>query len=354
MKSADIVRTGFLAWAALAGTLAACNSTDAGQALDGSGTGGADGGGAEAGAAPDAGGREVWPDLPSAPEPEILAFRLASPCAIALGGDGVIVGEDGAGRVVTLPVTGLSPGAKPREIAPDLGGSGRLAVLGGDVFVSQRGVGRIVRVRSGAATTLATSQVNPARIRAAAGYVYWIVEGSMPDQGGVRRVPIEGGAVENVATMVPSPRDLAVATNRVYVTSGARMIASYPLGGGPAIDQIADKAGNTPYGLALDEVAGAIYWTAPGPKPGGFLRRANLALQSEAIVSITPPGAAWAVLDGDFVYWQNGQSLTRAPRGGGAYQDLVLETAACDLAVEGGAIVWSEPSTGRVYRHVVR
>ena len=58
-------------------------------------------------------------------------------------------------------------------------------------------------------------------------------------------------------------------------------------------------------------------------------------------------------LDETWVYFAGGSSVSRAPRAGGDYEDLVPRAAVCDLAVGLGAVFRADASTDRVHRQAI-
>ena len=256
----------------------------------------------------------------------------------------IYVAEQGGGRILEVALDGSAD----REIASGLGGPYAIAVAAsGDLIVTLRDTGAVVRIRDGVVTELASGQARPGRIVVAGIFAYWIDEGVADGDGALRRVAIEGGAVEDLATALAAPRGLAITSTRCYVTeTGAQQLGWVPIEGG-TITGLVDGDG-TPLGVAVDEAAGQVYWTAPGRRGGGWLRRTDLDLTTNVRVSFSPPGPSVILLDVDSVLWSTSQTLSSAPRAGGAYEDLAIEAAVCDFAVDASALYWTDPQTGRL------
>ncbi|MBI5501815.1 MAG: hypothetical protein HY907_16350 [Deltaproteobacteria bacterium] len=286
---------------------------------------------------------DPWPEVPSASRPRVLADGLSRPCGLAAAGDGVYVAEEGEARVLLVPLAG----GTFEEAAASLDGPTMLAAAGGDVFVTQRAAGTVVRVRAGAATTLASGERNPGRIRTDGSFVYWVAEGTAELAGAVRRVSVDGGVPSDVVAPIRSPRGLALAGERCYFTDGEPIgVGWVPVDGGDPV-RVSDVDG-TPFDILVDAAAGEVFWTSPGRRGGGWIHRTDLDLGGDARVGFSPPGPSFLAADDSRVFWSTSQTISWAPRAGGGYQDLVIETSACDLALVDRTLVWTESATGRV------
>ena len=297
---------------------------------------------------PDDAAAAGWPDVPAAPLPDVLAQGLAAPCGVAVSADGLVVAEEGGGRVVRVPFEG----GEPVELASGLAGPRLLAVAGDAILVTERAGGAVARIDAAGALRIAESQTNPGRVGTDGEFAYWVAEGTGAADGAVRRVPLEGGAVEDLLTGLVSPGGLAIGGGRAFFTeSGPREVGYVPVEGGADV-RVADDDG-TPTAVAIDVLAGEAYWLSPGTRGGGFIHLSDLDLAGDERVAFTQSGPHGLDLDETHVYFAGGSSVSRAPRAGGDYEDVVPRAAVCDLAVGPGAIFWADASTGRVHRQAI-
>lgn len=83
---------------------------------------------------------------------------------------------------------------------------------------------------------LAGAELFPTDLAVDATHVYWTVAGNAPGytDGGVRRVPLGGGAPAWVVTSQPYPTGLAIDSTSVYFTTGSQLLKA-PLAGGAVV-----------------------------------------------------------------------------------------------------------------------
>lgn len=65
-------------------------------------------------------------------------------------------------------------------------------------------------------------------------------------------------------------------------------------------------------------------------------------------MSTSPSGASRIRLRGDDVTWVPRETISRAPREGGGYRVLAIETAFGDFLIAGDRLIWTEPQRGLV------
>jgi hypothetical protein len=143
---------------------------------------------------------------------------------------------------------------------------------------------------------LATGQVDVTSLAADGAHVYWTT-----GDGHVRRVPADGGAVEQVATGSMSPRSLALDADTVYWASEAGEIFRAPKTGGTP--ELMFQEGQGLGDLQVDDTH--LYWLRSGSSDSpGQVRKAEKALQT------TPETLATGTLDpgtltraGAFLYY---------------------------------------------------
>ena len=108
-------------------------------------------------------------------------------------------------------------------------------------------------------TVLAETQdgsAMPSAIAIDGAWVYWGMDSVNTK---IRRVPIDGGAVEELATGV-HVWGMAVDAKYVYFTDGYTKLSAVPIGGGPVVDLVDDPGDSFTMGVAVS--ATSIYWAA--------------------------------------------------------------------------------------------
>ncbi len=330
--------------------LTACAGDD-GQATDDGGVDAATPRDAAADAPVDGDVTDAWPDLPEAPRAEVLVEGLVAPCGLVSGRDGLWVAEAGAGRVILVP----SVGGPPEERAAELGEPWMLSLADDDsVLVTERAGGRVLRIDGAGVTVLAVGQSRPGRIRAVAGAAVWVDEGTGADDGAVRRVPLEGGDVQEVAASLAAPRGLAVLDGAVlFAEAAARRVVQVGAAGDST--ELEDLDG-TPVDVAADPETRDVFWMSAGSRGGGWLHRSDPLLATDDLVTFSPPGPSWLALGGDFVTWSTASTISRAPREAertSKYEDVAVQVSVCDFVLEADAVTWTDPTTGRLLRMVL-
>ncbi len=207
-------------------------------------------------------------------EPVTLASgqRYASPIIVA-GATLCWANSSSLGSIVSLSIAG----GTPSTLAVAQYGTG-VAVTGGTVYWSSLGVGAApdgtiadasLDAGSGATSTVASGQDNPAAIAADTSHVYWVDEG-----GAVLSAPLGGGAVTTLASGQSVPGAIAVYAGTVYwvnqgSTPGTGSVSSVPAGGG-AVTTLA-SALQSPVAVAVDGTG--VYWTtlSTGPEANGTI-----------------------------------------------------------------------------------
>ncbi len=302
--------------------------------------------------ADDTGTDEPWPTVPQAPQPDVVLEGLDAPCGLAVTGGELYVAEKGAGK---LSRVGLSGTGDATPVVTGLNAPTFVVSSGADLVVVDEGQGSIVRIRAGAKTSLATNQVKPTRVRVVNNVVYWIAQGEQPNTGALRRVSIDGGTVTDLATGLAAPNGLSVTSTRVYFTeTTSKMIGFVPLAGGTPT-RVTNPYGATPSDVLVDEAAGQVFWTSAGRSGGGLIHRSDLDLMNVVINAYSPSLPAWLLFDGADLLWSTIYGVSKAPRAAtnADYNDVVPYASSCDYVVTGGALYFSDPITGRVLRQAL-
>ncbi|WP_299625211.1 InlB B-repeat-containing protein [uncultured Tenacibaculum sp.] len=138
-------------------------------------------------------------------------------------------------------------------------------VVGDNLYYTSYSEGRIYRVdlsaSSPSAQVFKSGLSDPWGIRHAQGYLYFIDAGL---NGGIRRISVNGGSVQNVGGTIPYGRTLDIVDQDIYVLSPA----SVANGGGvykytdPNIVPVC-KAPTAPQVSFVDETTADVSWTAP-------------------------------------------------------------------------------------------
>jgi hypothetical protein len=241
---------------------------------------------------------------------------------------------------------------------------------------------------------LSPNQKTPWGIAVDSTTVFWLSEGSAPDNGAVYSVPISGGTASEIASgqngpvqlaedgdhlfwtnfqgggavrrmkkdgtdltslsTASGPWALALGGNYVYWTNTSDgSLRRIVKGGGQAVVLLSGES--SPRGIAVD--ATHMYWTASG---GGQVRRSNLdGSGSETLVSGQdyPLGIA---VDETWVYWTEvgasysfgdcGQAdgrVLRARKSDGSDRTTLADSQACplNLTVDGDSLFWTNAGT---------
>ena len=256
---------------------------------------------------------------------------------------------------VTLTPAGMSSALLDE---PELLASGNpydVAVRGGYAFWTDRqvelcvpgsGEGRLIRVNltTLTATTLRVGSdcdFDPANVAADDDHVYYIDLASET----IQRIPVGGGAPITVASGREFKRTLALDSTHIYFSDAEGVRRVLKAGGTP--DTLA--AGYDITKLALDD--DYVYWTEwvggdairRAPKEGGVV---------DTLLSDSGLDGPWGIaVDDTHVYWTemgSGQAR-RMPKTGGTPDDLVSPDSfywGMDIAVDGTDVYWMDTGGG--------
>lgn len=153
--------------------------------------------------------------------------------------------------------------------------------------------------------------------------------------GGVHRVPLAGGSVEQLVAPQPSgngcAHDLVVGAGNAYWASGCyNQLSSVPVAGGPTTVIDSDPAaqiGASGYrAVAGDDTS--IVWAGRGTL-------SSMALAGGAITTVAPASDVGSIaLDASTVYWTTSDGVFAAPRTGGG-PTVQLATSSGTQALHG-------------------
>jgi hypothetical protein len=219
------------------------------------------------------------------------------PCHIALDETSVYWGGQSADTVRKVSQNGGSI----TTLASGQPATGGLAVDATSVYWTGGYAGVMKMARGGGAPVLLATQGGEG-LAIDSHDVYWTSRSGQHD-GGVLRVPLDGGAVSTLASVPDLPEAIALDAVNVYTAgySDGTLLA-IPLGGGPITTLASDQT--NPSVITLDE--SNIYWTGSTglltrvPKSGGT---STLLASDSHIFSVA--------LDESSVYWTNGSAVMK-------------------------------------------
>lgn len=300
------------------------------------------------------------PEPPAWPRSTVVADGLDHPRAIAVGathiwfGTGGFLGADNSIRRVAL--TG-----GPTEVIATSGGiPSDFLVLHDDLVVwtdefgaDSRGEVLTAPAAGGAVTRLVTDAPSPRELVVDGGHVYYVASGLRryrnDDDGDIARVPIAGGEVERLATGQTTANQLVVNNGYAWWCSPDGVLR-VPVEGG-AIEEV--------HHCGEDFVAGPM--AADGTHLYVVLSDLGVETLHRIPIGGGPPeqilddrlaGPFPMHVDGDHVYWWGKAGSTyrlcRSPKAGGATEELDRgEITSGPFVVAHGAVWWTDISSVR-------
>jgi len=195
---------------------------------------------------------------------------------------------------------------------------------------------RAIPKGGGPIVTLADGQTDPHVLVVDDAFAYWY-DGC--GSGVVRRVPLAGGAVDQVALSIDPAEDARVlaADSRNLYFNGYGVLGVAKQGGAPFVVDEADYV----YGLAADDRG--VYWAGPvhgGPTMAVFAMPAGAT--TPVMLVQQDVGVAFAI-DTAWVYF-DGAGIQRVPRSGGPAQTIVSPPAnvGYDMTTDVTSVYWLE------------
>jgi hypothetical protein len=179
---------------------------------------------------------------------------------------------------------------------------------------------------------LATSQRFVADMTADGDFVYWVT-----GDGAVRRVSIDGGAVETIVADLTNPSHVAVDGTHVYWAASGGVIARAPKAGGD-VEQLAGDEQDT-VALRVDDAN--VYWAR---KSGPIMSKPKTG-EPPVTLAIDPSHPFSLAQGGATLFWSAGQVDDGAVRdvaiAGGAVNDFDHPLSPRILAANGAYVCWA-------------
>ncbi len=272
--------------------------------------------------------------------------------------------------------------AAPTLLAEGLDGPSGMVVVDGTLYVAEEGVGRIVRLESGALSTFVDGLAAPHGLVATdEGLV-------IADAEAIWTVSTDGSATQQVSELEPTGALSTDGTHVWWVTSVEgegdvwRMSLSEPGDALIVLSDLDEPGGLTHKdgaplvlesgraravwgGVSVDEVQATWSTALPGrdiaaddlgvvvttessrwPNPGWVAR---IGQDDPVSLCETPPEPARVRLTQTHVYFASKQGIGRVERDGGTFETVALRTSVGDFLVDAGELIWTDPDRGSVW-----
>lgn len=248
--------------------------------------------------------------------PKQIVSGLQSPRGIAVDATNVYFTTLGGGQIVKCPLSGCTtplPTLATGQTQPYA-----LAIDATNVYWVNRmpaGNGTVMKCAiagcGGNPTQLASGQSTPFDIAVDANFVYWSNFGD----GTIRKVPIGGGAVTQVATAGQmGTRGIAVdSANLYYAHSTLGSISQVPLAGGPTLTLASSQA--SPWAVTVN--GGEVFWSSSRAMAnGGAVSKTAIGGGSIIPRAINQNFPLCVAADATTLYWINagGNSVQKVAR----------------------------------------
>lgn len=279
----------------------------------------------------------------AASQPVVLAEAAGNPHAIAVDGTHVYWTHWDAGEIMKAPIAG----GAPVVIAESCSTPG-IAVSGTNVYWTcspYSGVEDAVPMGvysapldGGTPVLLSTGGLeDPVGLAVDATSVY------VGDDYAVKKVPLEGGAAEELALGSGSRRVRVDGTHVYWTNADASSVRKVPIEGGESV------ALATGYFESHEVVLDAthVYWTTPGEGPSvGSVNKVPKEGGVPVALATGQPSPYYIALDDTHVYWVNTSAgeIRRVPIDGGEAAVVISGVSPNDLAVDGTSIYWTDAS----------
>lgn len=188
---------------------------------------------------------------------------------------------------------------------------------------------------------LATGQLGILAMAVDDFFLYWVV-----DTGAVRRVSLDGGAVETLAQAAAGPASIALDETHVFFTTGGGDVVSVPKKGGDTkVLATAVSVGN----VAVDDTF--VYFTA-----GNVVKRVSKEGTDAADLATDEVSPGGLVVRATLIWAATGTTGPAAKAGairqvdlsGGTAKNVIPNISPRTLSVTQTRLVWTEGPTGQV------
>jgi hypothetical protein len=304
----------------------------------------------------DAGGTDTDGDTEAAtslavPRPtgtDATTLVASAPFLDALLADGSSVyWADNTGAVWSVPLGGGTPLQLASTGVSDQFPS--IALDANNVYIANGTAISSVPIGGGALTNLTTASGNTAALAIQAGSLYWVTESS-PET--INEMSAQGGSVATIASNLEAPSYIVNDANNVYWADiGTGDINSIPNGGGNVTVLVSNQGGIN--GLAIK--GDYLYWSnfsgivgAPAgqnPPPAklgdGTVNRISVNGGDTKVV-VKAYTMSGITVDGDYVYWSDGQknTISRTTLDGSSTKVLTHDTATVGPVVQSGTLYY--------------
>ncbi|MGK3991440.1 hypothetical protein WME99_50795 [Sorangium sp. So ce136] len=274
-------------------------------------------------------------------QPVVLAEAAGNPLAIAVDATHVYWTQEDTGEIMRAPIAGGAPVILV-ESCPTSG----LAVSAAGIYWTcspDAGVEHDVPtgvysapLGGGTPVLLSTAGLeDPVGLALDATSIY------VGDNYGVMKLPIQGGAAEELALGSGSRRVKVDGTHVYWTDADASSVRKVPIAGG------ASMALATGYFESHEVVLDAthVYWTTPGEGPSvGSVNKVPKEGGAPVALATDQPSPYYIALDKTHVYWANVGSgeIRRVPVGGGESAVVISGVEPNDLAVDSTSIYWTD------------
>ncbi|WP_437625329.1 hypothetical protein [Sorangium sp. So ce1151] len=290
-------------------------------------------------------GCQGGPCSDAACQPVVLAEAAGNPLAIAVDATHVYWTHEDTGEIMRAPIAGGAPAIlvescpTPGLAVSEAGIYWTCSPSGGvehDVPTGVYSAPLSAPLGGGTPVLLSTAGLeDPVGLALDATSIY------VGDNYAVMKLPIQGGAAEELALGSGSRRVRVDDTHVYWTNADASSVRKVPIGGGASVALATGYFES--HEVALD--ATHVYWTTPGEGPSvGSVNKVPKEGGTPVALATGQPSPYYIALDKAHVYWVNAGAgeIRRVPVGGGESAVVISGVAPNDLAVDSTSIYWTD------------